>query len=600
MNRENLPRIPDHPGVYLMKDARGTVIYVGKANSLRKRVRSYFGRTHENARLRALVKNIVDIETVLVDTEKEALILELNLIKEHRPRYNVRLKDDKKYPFIKVTVGDQFPRVYGTRKIENDGSLYFGPYTDAKAMHRALRLIIRLFPLRSCAYVFPSKTPVRLCLDYQIGKCLGPCEGKVPEEEYRRMVDHVVLFLKGKNRALVAGLREEMGRAAADREYERAAALRDQIEAVERIGERQRITSGDFADRDAIALAEGDGELVAVLLRIRDGKMSGKETFALAAGAEEEPLGPFLKRIYSGGMTPPSEILVDREVSDREAIEEWLAGPAGCAVSIRVPRKGDKRRIVELAAANAEHERRATIVRKLARKDRSFAALRGLQRELGLADLPRRIECFDVSNLGDRDLVGSSVCFLDGLPERGRYRRYRIRGDGGVDDYASMGEIVGRRFRRLLEEGQDLPDLVVVDGGKGQLSSAMGALRNAGAEEVAAASLAKREEEVFRPGRSEPIRLPDGPALHLLQRLRDEAHRFAITYQRKRRTAGYKRSALDGLPGLGPSKREALLRRFRSVKRIREASEEELAEVPGIGPALARRIRKGLGEGGAS
>lgn len=599
MKRETLARIPDHPGVYLMKDAAGTVIYVGKANSLKKRVRSYFGRTHENARLRALVKNIADIETVLVETEKEALILELNLIKEHRPRYNVRLKDDKKYPFIKVTVRDQFPRVYGTRLIENDGSLYFGPYTDAKAMRRALALLTRLFPLRTCTYAFPAKTPVRLCLDFQIGRCLGPCEGKVSEEEYRRMVDHVILFLKGKNRALVADLRTEMEGAAANREYERAAVLRDQIAAVERIGERQRITAGDFADRDVVAVAEGEGELVAVLLRIRDGKMSGKETFPLVLGAEEELLGPFLKRIYSGGMSPPGEILVDREVLDRPAIEEWLSGAAGCVVKIRVPRRGEKKRIVDLAAANAEHERQAALVRKLARKDRSFGALRGLKRELGLPHLPRRIECFDISHLGDRDLVGSSVCFLDGLPEKGRYRRYRIRGAHGVDDYASMGEIVGRRFRRLLEEGEALPDLVLLDGGKGQLSSAMEALRKAGAEEVAAASLAKREEEVFRPGRSEPIRLPDGPPLRLLQRIRDEAHRFAITYQRKRRTERYKRSALDAVPGLGPSKKEALLKRFRSVKRIREATEEELAGTPEIGPALAGRIRERLGGGGA-
>lgn len=599
MKREALSRIPEHPGVYLMKDAAGRVIYVGKANSLRRRVRSYFGRHHDSPRLQALVKNIADIETVLVDSEKEALILELNLIKEHRPRYNVRLKDDKKYPFIQVTVRDQFPRVFGTRKIENDGSLYFGPYTDAKAMRRALELITRLFPLRSCTYAFPSKTPVRLCLDYQIGKCLGPCEGKVPEEEYRRMVDHVILFLKGKNRSLLASLREEMARASAERRYETAAALRDQIAAVERIGERQRITSGDFADRDVIAVAEGEGEMVAVLLRIREGKMSGKETFALDAGAEEEPMGPFLKRIYSGAMPPPCEVLVDREVSDREAIEEWLAGLAGCAVKIRAPVKGDKKRMVELAAANAEHERQAVIVRKLARKDRSFGALRGLQRELGLAEIPRRIECFDISNLGDRDLVGSSVCFLDGLPEKTRYRRYKIRTVAGIDDYASMGEIVGRRFRRLLEEGGDLPDLVVIDGGKGQLSSAMAALREAGAPEVAVAALAKREEEIFRPGRKESIRLPAGPALHLLQRIRDEAHRFAITYQRRRRGEATRRSGLDVIPGLGPKKKEALLRRFRSVHRLAAATEKELAEVEGIGPAMARKIREALGGGEA-
>jgi excinuclease ABC subunit C len=334
-----------------------------------------------------------------------------------------------------------------------------------------------------------------------------------------------------------------------------------------------------------------------VLLRIRDGKMSGKESFPLKEGAEEEPLGPFLKRLYSGAVPAPCEILVDREPADRKAIEAWLSAGAGCAVRIRVPRKGDKKRLVDLASANAEHERQAALIRKLARKDRSFDALRELKRVLNLPALPRRIECFDISNLGDRDLVGSSVCFLDGLPEKSRYRRYKIRSVEGVDDFASMGEIVGRRFRRLLADGGELPDLVVVDGGKGQLSSALGALREAGAEEVPVASLAKREEEVFRPGLRDPVLLEAGPALRLLQRLRDEAHRFAITYQRKTRRKSTRRSALDDVPGLGAEKKEALLQRFRSVKKIGEATADELAETPGVGPVLAARVRKALGGG---
>jgi len=446
MKPEGLDRIPDHPGVYLMKDAGGKVIYVGKANSLRKRVRSYFGRTHESPRLRALVHRIDQVETFLVGTEVEALILELNLIKEHRPRYNVMLKDDKKYPYIRVNAKDRYPRLFVTRVIVDDGSIYFGPYTDAKAMHRVLKLIQRIFPLRTCHYTFPSRTPVRLCLDYQIGKCLGPCEEKIGVDEYRKMVDHVVLFLKGKNRSLVKELRADMKRASSEKRYERAAILRDQVAAIERVTERQRITTGDFADRDVVALsgAEGEGELTAVLLRVREGKMIGKETFPLAAGAETEPLGPFLKRIYGGGTPVPREILCDRKIDDRKAVETWLSTMADGVVHIRVPQKGEKKRLVDLARSNAEHEREAAMIRKLARKDRSFEGLRGLKRELGLAVLPRRIECFDISNLGDRDLVG----WIVGLLPR------RVAGKVALPP---LPDPDGRRHRRFRVDQRDRP-----------------------------------------------------------------------------------------------------------------------------------------------
>jgi len=595
MNREDLDRIPENPGVYMMKDSAGRVIYVGKANSLRKRVRSYFGRRHDSPRLQALVARIDAVETFLVDSETEALILESNLIKEHRPRYNVQLKDNKRYPYIQITTGDLYPRVFATRNREKDGSLYFGPYTDVKAMRRVLRLIHQIFPLRTCRHHFPSKTPVRLCLDYQIGKCLGPCEEKIGVDEYGRMVDRVILLLKGRTRALIAELRREMEKAAAERRYELAALLRDQVAAVARVTERQRITSSDGADRDVIALSEGRGDVVAVLLRIREGKMMGKEVFPLRIGAEEEPLGSFLKRIYGSGTFIPSEIVCDRDVADARAIEEWLTSEKGRVVHLRHPRRGEKKRLVDLARANANHEKEAALIRTMAKKDRTFPALRRLKHALDLPAIPRRIECFDISNLGDRGLVGASVAFLDGLPEKGRYRRYRIRSVRGVDDFASMGEIVGRRFGRLQKEGEDLPDLVIVDGGKGQLAYALAALKGAGAEEIPVIALAKKEEEIFRPGRKDPLRLSDGPALHLLQRIRDEAHRFAITYQRKGREKEMKRSRLDEVPGLGRRKKEALLRRFRSVEGVRRAADDDLRGVPGIGPRLAERIREALG-----
>ncbi|MBN1826059.1 MAG: excinuclease ABC subunit UvrC [Candidatus Eisenbacteria bacterium] len=593
---KGLDRLPDHPGVYLMKDGGGRVIYVGKANRLRRRVRSYFQRHHESARLRALVSRIESVETVLVDSETEALILEQNLIKEHRPRYNVRLKDDKRYPFIKITVQERFPRVFATRRVEADGALYFGPYTDAKAMHRVLRLVHRIFPVRTCRHD-PDRKGVRLCLDFQIGKCLGPCEGRIGEEEYGRMVEKIILLLKGKNDRLVKDLRAEMERAGAEKRYEAAAILRDQARAVERVTERQRITSTDRADRDVIALSSGEGEDVAVLLRIREGKMSGKEAFPIRSGAEEDPLGSFLKQVYAGGAGAPDEILCDREVEDREAIEAWLSAERGRSVRIHAPLRGEKRRLVDLARANAEHERESLLLRKLARKDRTYEALRVLQRVLELPVLPRRIECFDISNLGDRDLVGSSVSFRDGLPEKGRYRRYRIRTVEGIDDFASIGEIVGRRFLRMLADGDPLPDLVVVDGGKGQLGAALSAVRVLGVTDVTLVGLAKREEEVFREGVGDPLRLEAGPALYLLQRIRDEAHRFAITYQRRTRGKGVTRSALDTVPGLGADRKARLLERFRSIEGILRAGEEGIRTVPGIGPVLARRILDRLGGG---
>lgn len=592
MDREKLDRIPDHPGVYLMHDADDNVIYVGKANSLIKRVRSYFDRGHDSPRLQALVRKVEQIETILVDSEKEALLLEINLIKEHQPRYNVLLKDDKKYPFVKVTLGDLYPRVFATRLVEEDGSLYFGPYTDVKGMKRVLKLIHQLFPVRTCTYRFPTKTPVRLCLDYQIGRCLGPCEDKISREDYRKMVDRILLLLKGKTGALMKELKGEMDRAAEEHRYEAAAIYRDQLTAINRMSERQRITSGDGADRDVIAIAGEGRESVAVLMRIREGKMGGKEVFPIEAGAERDQAGALLKRLYRGSFPVPREIVCDREVEDRVAIGRWLSELKGSNVKIVVPKRGEKKRIVDLVRANAEHEHRTLLLRKMARKDHTWEAIRQLQRELELPLIPRRIECFDISNLGDRDLVGSSVCFLDGLPEKSRYRRYKIKSVRGVDDYASMNEVVARRFRRLLREGDELPDLVVIDGGKGQLSSALAALREVNAVDVPLISLAKRLEEVFRPGFSRGIILPEGPALLLLQRIRDEAHRFAIGFQRKRRGAGVRRSELDDIPGVGPTRKRALLQTFGSVRMVRLASLEMLAGADGIGLSLARTIHR--------
>lgn len=596
MDREKLDELPEHPGVYLMKDDGDSILYVGKANSLRKRVRSYFDRTHDSPRLRALINRVQLIETILVDSEKEALLLEQNLIKQHQPRYNVRLKDDKKYPFIKLTMSDLYPRIFATRNIESDGSVYFGPYTNVKAMRRVLKLIHQIFPIRTCTYKFPTKTPVKLCLDYQIGRCLGPCEEKVSKPEYDRMVERAILLLQGKNRSVVDDLRKAMREASDERRFEVAVIYRDQIRSIERVMERQRITSQDVVDRDVFAIAGSGSDAVAVLLRVREGKMSGREVFPIDEGAETDIMDALLKKLYGAGMPVPKEVLCDRAVVDREGIIPWLSELRGSVVKVLVPERGEKRKLLALARANAEHQREALMIQKLARKDRSYHALRELQRALELPLLPRRIECFDISNLGDRDLVASSVCFLDGLPEKSRYRKYRIRTVDGIDDVASMHEVVSRRFRKLLREGDELPDLVVVDGGKGQLSAAVRALHEVNAIDMRIVSLAKREEEIFRPGFRESLKLPDGPGLTLLRRIRDEAHRFAIGYQRDRRARGTRASALDAIPGVGGERKAAILKHFGSVKRVKEASVEDLCAVPGVGPKLARTIRERLSE----
>ncbi len=596
MDRDKLDELPEHPGVYLMKDDEASILYVGKANSLRKRVRSYFDRTHDSPRLRALVNRVRAIDTILVDSEKEALLLEQNLIKQHQPRYNVRLKDDKKYPFIKLTMGDLYPRIYATRNIESDGSVYFGPYTNVKAMRRVLKLIHQIFPIRTCTYKFPTKTPVKLCLDYQIGRCLGPCEEKVSKGEYDRMVERAILLLQGRNRSVVNDLRKAMRDASDNHRFEVAAIYRDQIRSIERVMERQRITSQDGIDRDVFAIAGSGSDAVAVLLRVREGKMSGREVFPIDEGAETDIMDALLKKLYGSGMPVPKEVLCDRVVVDREGIIPWLSELRGSTVKVLVPERGEKRKLLALARANAEHQREALMIQKLARKDRSYHALRELQRALEIPLLPRRIECFDISNLGDRDLVASSVCFLDGLPEKARYRKYRIRTVDGVDDFASMHEVVLRRFRKLLREGDELPDLVVVDGGKGQLSAALRALKEVNAVDMRLIALAKKEEEIFRPGFRESLKLPDGPGLTLLRRIRDEAHRFAIGYQRDRRARGTRASALDAIPGVGDERKTAILKHFGSVKRVKEASVEDLCAVPGVGPKLARTIRERLSE----
>ncbi|MDZ7779728.1 MAG: excinuclease ABC subunit UvrC [Gemmatimonadota bacterium] len=605
IEREELARLSEKPGVYLFKDARGRVLYVGKAKSLRARVRSYFQRSTDlSAKNRELVKSVDGLDTIVVGSEPEALILEANLIKEHRPRFNILLRDDKRYPYIKVTVQEPFPRVYVTRKVVNDGGRYFGPFTSVGPMREALEVIKRLHTVRSCRYDLPREAPDRPCLDYHIGRCKAPCVGLQSEDEYRAMIDEIVRILEGDTEELREEVEGRMREASHNLEFEQAAKLRDVLSGLDTIAREQLVQRERGGDLDVVGLAR-DGALGAgAVLRIRGGMLLGREDQRFGdveADADEDLLGSLLSRYYLSRGTAalvdlPKEILLPAEFPDRAVLEEALSEAAGRGVRVRVPLRGEKLRLVELAAHNARQllEDRVTALAYAA--DRADDALFSLQDELDLKVVPRLMVCFDVSHIQGTETVASAVVFENGEPKRARYRHMRIRGAWGNDDVRSMHEAVSRYFSRCLDREEPIPDLVVIDGGKGQLNAATEALRELGMSEVAAVALAKREEEVHLPGRTDPVRLHRRDrALHVLQRLRDEAHRFAVRYNRKLRTKRTLRSDLAEIPGVGPKRQAELLRRFGSVRGVREASREEVARVPGVSEALASRILTYLG-----
>ena len=596
---QKLAHLPDTPGVYLWKAADGTVLYVGKAKRLRPRVRSYFGSDHlESLKTRALVAQIADVETIVVPSETHALILEANLIKEHRPRFNITLRDDKSYPYVKVTVQEPFPRVFVTRRLESDGARYFGPYTDVSAMRRALDVVRRTFTVRSCRYDMPREMPERPCLDYHIGRCKAPCVFLQTQEDYRAMIDEVVAFLDGRTDAVVRRVKARMQEAADALDFERAAELRDALARLQQMEEPTVVLSVEGGDRDVIGYAR-DGEDAAVtMLRIRGGKLLARDHRFLE-GVEGESdgdvLSMYLVSTYLAAPARARELLLPFDFEDRALFEEALAGDA----QVRIPQRGPKRDLLDLAEQNARHLLEEF---KLAGDDtdeRAVDPVYELGRELGLERLPRSIVCFDNSTAQGKDSVGSIVWFENGRPRRAEYRTMRVKSvdeAAGPDDFQSMREVVGRYFRRRLDEKKQLPDLVVVDGGKGQLSAADTALKELGLGELPLVSLAKREEEIFARGRSEPLRLPRrSPALRLLQQARDEAHRTAVGYNRKRRTMRTVTSELLSIPGIGPVKRRALLMKFGSLQGVREATVEEITAVEGFSAARARSILKSLG-----
>ena len=606
-----LEGIPTKPGCYLMKDKTGRVIYVGKAVHLRSRIRSYFHASAGHGRkTEELVAHVADLEWIVVDTELEALILEMNLIKRHRPKYNVRLKDDKRYPYIKIHWADPFPKVSVTRQMVDGGSRYYGPYTSAWAVHETLDVLRRIFPYLTCDRVITGQDP-RACLYHDIHLCLAPCIGAVGQDGYRAMIADLCRFLEGQTDEVIARLRKDMALASESQAYEKAAAVRDQLFAIEKVVEGQKVVSQDLVDSDVIAFARDQGDACVQVFFIRAGKLIGREYFVLEGAREaddREVLEAFLTQFYTEAAHVPDRLVLPSEIEEARIIETWLAGRrGGQKVEIQVPRSGPSRALVELAATNAAETLASLRARWEADRSKHVQALAELQTGLGLASPPQRLEGYDISNLQGTAAAGSMVVFELGAPNKRLYRRFTIKSVQGQDDFASMEEVLRRRFHRWLvarEESEKpggkldpafglLPDLLIVDGGKGQLGRAVQVIEAAGlAGQVAVAGLAKGHEELYLPGRASPIVLPRGSeGLHLIQRLRDEAHRTAqVQHHNQRRKTGLA-SQLETIPGIGPSRRKALLRAFGDLDSIRRAPVEKLTAVPGITRQLAERVK---------
>ncbi|WP_419162002.1 excinuclease ABC subunit UvrC [Candidatus Palauibacter sp.] len=611
--REQGRALPREPGVYLFRDTAGEVLYVGKAKSLRARVASYFGaEAGRSVKLIRLGREIDSIETFPVRSEAEALLLEWNLIREFGPRFNIQLRDDKSYPYIKITVTEPFPRIFVTRRLEDDGSRYLGPFTDVGAMRRALRTIKKMYTVRSCHYRMPEELPPRPCLDYHIGRCKAPCAGLQSEADYRAMVDDILEILGGRTGAVRRSVKRRMAEAADTLEYERAAELRDVLRGLDALESRQAAIDPRGGSHDVIGFArESEGESVCgIVLRVREGRLVGRRIHYLARVGDEVDdavLGALVKGFYLRQTDDvPSELLVPEPFDEQDLVEEYLSGLAGRRFRIRVPARGPKLELMRAANRNAAHilaRDRVGQVEAAASEPVNGgpppAAVR-LAEALELGTPARDLVCFDVSTLAGRESVGSCVWLRDGRPHKDEYRKFRIREseDGRTDDYAMMQEIVSRYFDRRVREGHPLPDLVVVDGGRGQLSAARQAMNTAGVSDLPTVALAKREEEVFRPESAVPLRLPrTDPGLQWLQRARDEAHRFALQYNRTLRRRRALRSRLGEIPGVGPAREQLLLERFGSLDIIRRATPAQLACTPGIGRVTAASILSALASG---
>lgn len=588
---EKLATLPDRPGVYLYRDARGQVLYVGKAASLRSRVRSYFQESRpRDPKTDALVRQIADLEFIVTDNELEALMLEANLVRRHRPRYNIILRDDKHYPFLKLTTNEEFPRLLVARRVQPDGAQYYGPFYPATAMRETLRLVRQLFPLRTCAIKIDGRAE-RPCIQYYIHRCQAPCTGCETREGYARTVRDVERFLEGRGEDVAARLTEEMEQAAAEEKFERAAVLRDQVQALNKVRERQKIISTDPVDQDIVGVVRQGSDACVELFFVRKGRLQGQEAFffdRVAGWSDGEILSAFVRQFYGKRVAPAPEILLSEEIPEADLTARWLTTLAGRRVQLVVPQRGAKREFVAMAEENAAIALQHHL---LSRENRQQAILEELGRALNLPGLPNRVEGYDVSSIQGAEQVGAMVVWENGAMKKDDYKRFRIKTVAGSDDFASLGEMLRRRFSRSLEQGTALPDLVLIDGGRGQLNVGLSVLGELGLDWIPVIALAKQREEVYRGESLEPLRLdPTSPALHTLQKIRDEAHRFAITYHKKLRTRRTLQSVLDSIPGVGPAIRTSLLKTLGSARRVREASVAELAAVPKVTPRLAQRI----------
>jgi excinuclease ABC subunit C len=598
--KEQLKILPAKPGVYLFKDNLGKVIYVGKASSLRNRVGSYFSSSAKlSSKLERLVDRISDLEAIVTDSEYEALILENNLIKKYRPTYNVLLKDDKTFPYLKIDLKNDWPTVRITRRFHKDGDRYFGPYVSAYSLKQTMKLIRKIFPFRSCNRTITGKD-ARPCLEYHIKSCLGPCIGAISQEDYYDVIKQVVLFLEGKQELLIQDLKHKMEEASRQLQYEKAALLRDQIKAIENVVENQRIAVTVRGDEDAIALAQTKDLAYMEIFFIRNNKLMGRDYVLLDGVRDEEPdqiMTSFVKQYYSSTSSIPPLILLQFPIDEPDVISRWLSNQRGASVKLRVPQRGIKKQLINIVEENAR-QGLALYQAKQSKIIESALVLEELKDRLGLPRMPLRIEGYDISNIRGNQAVGSMAVFSKGLSKRAHYRRFRIKTVSGIDDYAMIQEVLHRRFKRSLaadEKWSAMPDLILIDGGKGHLNAALEILKELGLDSIPAASLAKEKEEVFVPGRSEPLNIPrTSAALHLLQRVRDEAHRFALGYHRKLRHKESLASALDSIPGIGPKRKKALLKKFGSVRSIKEASIDELSQVPGITGKLAEKVKEYL------
>jgi excinuclease ABC subunit C len=589
--QDKLDQVPDRPGVYLYKDAKAQIVYVGKAASLRGRVRSYFQESRaRDPKTDALVGQIRDLEYIVTTNELEALILESNLVKKHRPRYNIILRDDKHYPFLKLTTSEEFPRLVVARRVQQDGDAYFGPFYPATAMRETLRLVRQLFPLRTCRIKIDGQLP-RPCIQYFIHRCNAPCTGQETKEGYARTVSEVQRFLEGKDDDLVKELTRRMEAAAAETRFEQAAVLRDRIQALNTVRERQKIISTEETDQDIIGLVRQGPDACVQLFFVRKGRLLGRESFyfdRLVGESDGEVLSAFVRQFYARSVAPAPEIVLSTEIAEAPLVLEWLRQRRGGRVELLAPQRGRRRELVAMAEENAALALQAHL---LSRTNRHQAVREELQRALGLAEPPDRIECFDISTIQGSDTVASMVVWQGGDMKKDDYKRYKIRTVTGTDDFASMQEVLTRRYAKALEGEGPLPDLILLDGGRGQLGVGVKVLEDLGLDYLPIASLAKRAEEVYTPDRLQPLVLDLGsPALQTLQKIRDEAHRFAITYHKKVRARRTISSELDRIPGVGPALRTSLLKTLGSARGVRAASMAELAGVPKVTPKLAQRI----------